>query len=296
MPSENQTECIAPTVRLAYFPIPAVDNALMDLRLSHQPKSQCDNVLQGARGVKKLPDDMKPALLVSFVYLQPFLEKQSKCQYRDWVLDSGAFSAHNSGKEIKLQDYIDCCKRLMDSDQTLTEVYSLDVIGDWKASLKNTEEMWRQGVPAIPCYHYGEPWDVLKGMAKDYPKIALGGVAMKWAVKNKFAEQCFARVWPKRIHGFGYGSEKSIMALPWDSVDATNWEIGPCKYGQWRSFGKMSIRGSKQNLRAEVEYYLKLERKARNKFGAALSKLEKLDLRLALSRKDLTRDITKALL
>ena len=137
MPSENQTECIAPTVRLAYFSIPAVNNALMNLRLSHQPGSQCDNVLEGARGVQKLPDDMKPALLVSFVYLQPFLEKQSKYQYRDWVLDSGAFSAHNSGKEIKLQDYIDCCKRLMDSDQTLTEVYSLDVIGDWKASLKN---------------------------------------------------------------------------------------------------------------------------------------------------------------
>ena len=84
------------------------------------------------------------------------------------------------------------------------------------------------------------------------------------------------------------------MALPWDSVDATNWELGPCKFGQWRSFGKMSVRGSKQNLRAEVEYYLKLERKARRKFGATLSELGKLDLRLAVARKDLTRDITKS--
>ena len=232
-----------------------------------------------------MDDRYKPALLVSYVYLKTFLEKQHKYQYRDWVLDSGAFSAHNSGTEIKLQDYIDCCKRLIDSDNTLTEVYSLDVIGDWKASLKNTEEMWRQGVSAIPCYHINEPWDVLKGMAKDYPKIALGGVALcRGGLKDKFAEQCFARVWPKRIHGFGYGSASSIMALPWDSVDATNWELGPCKFGQWRSFGKMSVRGSKQNLKSEVEYYLKLERKARNRFGRYLAELgSQHDYRLSYS-------------
>ena len=150
----------------------------------------------------------------------------------------------------------------------------MDVIGDWTASLKNTKEMWRQGVPAIPCYHHGEPWDVLKGMAKDYPKIALGGVAMKHGIKNKFAEQCFARVWPKRMHGFGYGSEKSIIALPWDSVDATNWEVGPCKYGRWIQFGQMTVKGSNQNLQGEVEYFLKLEKRARAKFGKLLSAID----------------------
>lgn len=251
---DAQTELDAPTVRLAYFSIPAVDNSL-----STKMYIEATN---------------KPALLVSYVYLKPFLEKQKKYSYRNWVLDSGAFSAHNSGIEIKLQDYIDCCKRLLDTDHTLKEVYSLDVIGDWKASLRNTEEMWRQGVPAIPCYHHGEPWDVLKGMAKDYPKIALGGVAMKFGIKNKFAEQCFARVWPKRMHGFGYGSEKSIMAFPWDSVDATNWEIGPCKYGRWSQFGKLAVRGSNQNLRGEIEHYLKLEKRARAKFGKLLSNID----------------------
>ena len=252
--SDAETELDAPTVRLAYFSIPAVDNSLST--------NMC------------IVETSKPALLVSYVYLKPFLKKQKQYSYRNWVLDSGAFSAHNSGIEIKLQDYIDCCKRLLDTDYTLKEVYSLDVIGDWKASLRNTEEMWRQGVPAIPCYHHGEPWDVLKGMAKDYPKIALGGVAMKFGIKNKFAEQCFARVWPKRMHGFGYGSEKSIMALPWDSVDATNWEIGPCKYGRWSQFGQLAVRGSNQNLRGEIDHYLKLEKRARAKFGKLLKNID----------------------
>jgi hypothetical protein len=254
---DAQTELDAPTVRLA-----------------HDGVAQGGNVLQGIRGCKKIPESLKPALLISYVYLKPFLKKQSDYVYRNWALDSGAFSAHNKGSVINLQDYIDTAKELLAKDSTLVEVFSLDVIGDWKASLRNTEKMWRQGVPAIPCYHHGEPWNVLKGMAKDYPKIALGGVAMKFGIKNKFAEQCFARVWPKRMHGFGYGSEKSIMALPWDSVDATNWEVGPCKYGRWNQFGQMTVKGSRQNLQGEVEYYLKLEKRARAKFGKLLGHID----------------------
>lgn len=63
------------------------------------------------------------------------------------------------------------------------------------------------------------------------------------------------------------------MALPWHSVDATNWEIGPCKFGRWQTFGAMSVRGSKQNLRAEVEWYLALERRARAKWKNQMAEL-----------------------
>lgn len=276
------------------------------VRLAHQPGSECDNVLIGQRGVKQLSEDddglagpqqqlppptaplaagvgpplafakglasreKMPALLVSYVYLKGFIENRHRYAFRDWVLDSGAFSAHMSGTVIDLQAYIDKAKELRDADPQLTEIFSLDVIGDWRESLKNAEEMWRQGVEAIPTYHIGEPEDVLKGLARDYPKIALGGVAvLKPKVKNKFAEQCFARVWPKKIHGFGYGDRKAIMAYPWHSVDATNWEMGPCAFARWNTFGNMSVRGSSQNLRAEVEFYLELEYQARLKWKPA---------------------------
>ncbi len=173
---------------------------------------------------------------------------------------------------INLRDYIETCKRLLDEDPTLTEVFALDVIGDHQASLRNCDEMWRQGVQAIPCYHVGEPEDVLLSMARAYPKIALGG-AVGYRRKDEWAAQCFARVWPKAIHGFGFGSERSIMSLPWHSVDATNWEIGPCKYGRWQSFGRMSVRGSRQNLRAEVEWYLRLEQRARARWRKQMNEL-----------------------
>lgn len=231
-----------------------------------------------AKGLKEYPGaDTKPALLVSYVYLEPFLKYRHRYAFRDWVMDSGAFSAHNSGIEIRLQDYIDCCKRLLETDPQLTEVYALDVIGDWRASLKNCEEMWKQGVPAIPCFHDGEPWTALKEMADNYPKLAIGGVARtRGSQKIIFAEQVFARVWPKKIHGFGFGTEKQIMAAPFHSTDACNWEIGPAGFGSWNYYGNMSVRGSQQNLRVEVEHYLKLEKKARWRWKSEMEELKKL--------------------
>jgi hypothetical protein len=241
-----------------------------------------------ARLEKTVP--LPPALLVSYVYLPGFLKNRHRYHYRDWVLDSGAFSAHNSGKEIKLQDYIDTCKKMLAEDQTLTEVFALDVIGDHKASLRNTEEMWRQGVPAIPTFHRGSPWPELKAIAADYPKVALGGVAMlRGDQKLEFAKQAFNLIWPKKIHGLGYGAEQHVMALPWHSVDATSWELGPCRFGRWKHFGALSVRGSNQNLRKEVEWYLELERKAQFRWRREMELLHELDGQVTGQLRDRSR-------
>jgi hypothetical protein len=84
-------------------------------------------------------------------------------------------------------------------------------------------------------------------------------------------------VWPKKIHGFGFGSETLILALPWHSVDATNWESGPCRWGNWKKYGRMSVRGSYQNLRGEVEFYLDVERRARVKWRKQMQQLDELE-------------------
>lgn len=264
----------SPTLRLS---AQAGSKRPPSVRLAHTPGAQGDNVLLGQREVSKLPLESYPALLVSFFYLEPFERIRNQWAFRDWALDSGAFSAKNSGVEIDLTAYIEKAKHLLATDPLLVEVFGLDVIGDWRASKANTDRMWAAGIEAIPTFHIGEPWDVLKGLAADYPKIALGGVAMKRGnEKNSWLQECFARVWPKKIHGFGCTGEKIIMALPFHSVDATNWELGPCGFGNWKSFGRMSVRGSTQNLRAEVEYYLKLERQARSRWKKEMTLLESL--------------------
>lgn len=217
----------------------------------------------------------KPALLVSFVYLHNFQKFQAQYSYRDWALDSGAYSAFNSGTVIDLKEYIATCKHLQKTDKTLTDIFSLDVIGNPKASLKNAERMWAEGIPAIPTFHYGSPWSALMDLAKLAPKIGIGGVRrVGKGVKFDFAKQVFARVWPKKLHGFAYGSEEHIMALPFHSVDCTTWELAPCAFGRWRAFGNMSVRGSSQNLRAEIDWYMKLERKAQQRWKTQMLQLE----------------------
>jgi hypothetical protein len=217
--------------------------------------------------------DPPPALLVSYVYLQGFLQAREGYRYRSWVMDSGAFSAAHSGNPIDLAQYIATCQELLATDPSLVETYSLDVLGDWRATRRNTERMWKAGVAAIPCFHYGEPEDALVGMARDYPKIAIGGaVGVRPKAKRAWASQCFARVWPKPVHGFGFGAAWAVMDLPFHSVDASNWEAGPCRFGTWKTFGDMSNRGGRQDLRAEVAWHLQLEARARQKWAALWAK------------------------
>lgn len=249
------------------------------VRLAHVPGAQGDNNLIGRNGVPQLPKESAPGLLVSYYYSDKFLSNQSEFMYRDWVLDSGAFSAYNSGKEINLDSYIECCKNLIRCDPTLKEIYALDVIGDWKKTIENTEKMWGEGVEAIPCYHLSDDnWDILKHLAKNYPKIAIGGVAeLRGREKDRFIEQCFARIWPKKVHGFGCGKRETILKYPFHSTDATTWQYRVCKFGEWYSFGGVvSVRGSSQNLRPEIEYYLQIEREARDRWKKEMRLLEEL--------------------
>jgi hypothetical protein len=232
-----------------------------------------------ARALREGAPEDRPGLLVSYAYLAEWSRIRREARFRDWVLDSGAFSAHKSGTKIELAAYIETCKRLLATDPLLVEVFALDVIGDWRASLRNCEAMWRDGVRAIPCFHGGEPWDVLIGLARDYPKIALGGV-VGWRAQPKLAwvGQCFARAWPAKIHGFGMSGVTMLRSFPFHSVDATNWEMGPCAFGQWATYGRVhGLKSHSVSLRVEVDHYLKLERETRWRWRNELARLEAME-------------------
>ena len=219
-----------------------------------------------------------PALLVSFFYFDGFARYRDRYAFRDYALDSGAYSVKHSGGIIDLGAYIDACLERLATDPQCTEVFALDVIDDWRASEKNTERMWKAGVPAIPVYHRGEPEGLLAAMARGFPKIGLGGVSQlrSTSAKLHWVEQCFARAWPARIHGLAVGNEKIMDKVPFHSVDATNWILGPAGFGSYKSMGKphRAPRGKDVNLRAEVQWWLKLERRLKQRWASTLAKLE----------------------
>ena len=185
--------------------------------------------------------DPKPRMLVSYFYLHTW-KNPEKSKHEDWILDSGAFSAVTQNTKIDLVAYTETCLALQKSDKKLTGIFSLDVIGDAKATLINTELMWEQGINAIPTFHFGSSWKHLFELAKKYPRIALGGLVNKKVsrtAKHEWIHQCFQKVFPIRIHGLGVGSKKTLLSFPWHSVDCSSWVAGD-KYGMWRSFAPKS--------------------------------------------------------
>lgn len=231
-----------------------------------------------------LDEAHRPSLLVSYALLRSEKRRADwvallrRICYRSWCLDSGAFSAWNSGTPISLDEYIPVARDLWQADPSLDMVFGLDVIGGtgWRETVRNCERMWAAGVPAVPTYHAGDPTRVLVSMARDYPKVALGGmVPLKGSTKRKFVDQCFSRIWPCAVHGFGVGTEELLQAVPWHSVDASSLESGPLKFGTWRSYGaraKLSVRGC-TDLRAEVGWLLRQEAGAQRRWATEMGEL-----------------------
>jgi hypothetical protein len=175
--------------------------------------------------------DVPVDLLVPFPGLKQYYKRRAAYNVRSWFLDSGAFTAKSTGFRIDLADYTAACR-----DADADEVAGLDVIGDPAATRRNLEAMWASGVPAIPTFHFGSPWAELAWCAAGAPKIALGGVARAGKKRVPWILQCFARVWPKPVHGFGVASVDALRAVPFHSVDASSWLYAPQAMGHYAGY------------------------------------------------------------
>jgi len=234
------------------------------------------------RTLEAIPHGKGPPLLISYAYIKGWEKVRCATACREWVLDSGAFTARSMGITIDRAAFIEYAKQRLSDDSRLVSVFALDVIGDPVATLRNTEFMWEQGIEAIPTFHAKTNWKHLLELVR-YPKIAIGGVARASAKqRSDFAQEVFNRVWPKRVHGFGYGSQRNVLAYPWHSVDASSWN-NPIRFGQWWSMGNRgklsggvsaSVPNAGALLHGEIEHFARLERAARSKWRQAWQSVE----------------------
>ncbi|HVW99766.1 MAG TPA: hypothetical protein VHA52_04960, partial [Candidatus Babeliaceae bacterium] len=190
-------------------------------------------------------------ILASYHYFKgkPDLIKMCVEKNYDIIIDSGAFSAANSGKDINIDDY---CKFIID---TGVSIYAgLDVIGDAKSTRENTEYMSKQyGLKPIPTFHMGSNIHDLDALL-DYPYIALGGLVMGKGIENH-CDKVWAYILknaPKiRVHGFGLTNTELMARYPWYSVDSSSFK-GCKRFGRqailWNGFDWKTI---------EEEDYLK---------------------------------------
>ena len=223
--------------------------------------------------------DRAPSLLVAWPFYRKFNRVSSELKYRGWALDSGAFSVYESGAHVDIEQYIDSVHKIMAGRNPPEEVFALDVIGDHKRTLLNTRRMHDAGIPAIPCFHIGSPWGALVDLASTNDKIAIGGMARGISRSSRskayFFDQCFGRIWPKKVHGFGLMNEKILMKVPFHSVDATNWQMAPLMYGQYKTRGHLPLLGKikQANFASDIDWYLELERRVSFRWRRELAEL-----------------------
>lgn len=160
--------------------------------------------------------------------LYKFLGKHKKKAPSDsiFMLDSGAFSAWNSGVQISLWDYIDFIKQY---GHLFSCCVCLDVINRPVISEIHHRTMLKAGCEnVLPVFHSGEPFVVLKKMIDwGYKHICLSP-NNSWSVKDRIR-------WMRRLdnyfdfagvecHILGFGSLSAITSVPYVySYDTTTW-------------------------------------------------------------------------
>lgn len=214
------------------------------------------------------PGCPRVAVLVSVAYFAAASKRlvaHNRVQW--WALDSGAFS-----DRIELSRYLDVVREAQALPKPPRMVFSLDVIDDWRGSLRNYEAVRAAGVDAIPAYHFGAPLEMLTELQRSYPRLAFGGLArQRQAARRAFLQRAFHAAWPCRVHGFGIGDPTTLFEFPFDTVDSSTWSLSS-RYGEWPVYGRSPhIRPTNGSLVPEVLRIADLERRTEVRFGDVLA-------------------------
>lgn len=173
-------------------------------------------------------------VLVAFPYFSQSTREeleQNRGSYR-LIVDSGAFTAWNSGKTIDLDAYC----RFLDSIEHLRPFHAiqLDVFGDPEASQRNFETMVSRGYDVMPVFTRGESVERLEELyaATDY--IMFGGIVT--GGKNRNYIKWFTRVnGNRKAHWLGFVKMDFIKKFRPESVDSSTWVNG-ARYGLLLTF------------------------------------------------------------
>jgi len=158
-----------------------------------------------------------------------FILSKGIADFFDWegpvMIDSGAYSAYNSGVEINWLDYLSFLKRIEHNSNIV--VVNLDVVGNHKKSQKNWNHLQQHlNYPIMPVFHYPD----IIGYPKDIKYIGLGGMVRALKINEEgsvydVAEWVTKLKVQKDYHGFGIGSpfNQIIFENHLDSVDWIGW-------------------------------------------------------------------------
>ncbi len=181
-------------------------------------------------------------ILIAFPYFRKgpieFLKTVPRDSYR-LIVDSGAFTAWNIGKQINLDEYC----RFLDSIEFLRpfNAVQLDVFGNPEQTWKNFLIMKQRGYDVMPVFTRGDTLERLEEMYSYTDYIMFGGITIggkninyvKWFMeKNK----------GRKVHWLGFCNTEFVKHFKPFSIDSSSWSSGG-RFGNihfYRGFGQTS--------------------------------------------------------
>ena len=142
-----------------------------------------------------------------------------------FFLDSGAFTAHNSGKIISVDQY---CSFLDSLPIRPWRYIALDAIGNEAKTKKNYELMLSRGYSPVPVYTQGADWSDVEYYYSTSDFICFGGLVGKKGsglVINAI-DKFLAIANGRKSHLLGYTSVPYLKKFKPYSCDSSSWESG----------------------------------------------------------------------
>lgn len=135
------------------------------------------------------------------------------------MVDSGAFTAHSTGKKINRDAYANF---LEDHRGAWNHAITLDVIGDPDGTRVNTRWFHNRGIPVMPVYTVGESLTEFDAMVRDTGYVCVGGGAGGTTAERRFGVlQQRARELGGGIHALGLGSVRFLRTVHPYSADSS---------------------------------------------------------------------------
>lgn len=154
-----------------------------------------------------------------------------------FLLDSGAYTAWKTGKEITLDGY---CKFVEELPVTPWRYFTLDVIGDPDATRRNYETMLQRGFKPVPIFTRGEAWSVLDEYYQTSDYVGLGGLLNGDESREWYVDQAIKHSGTRRVHLLGYTEMQRLKQWRPYTCDSSSW-LSAERYGTayiYQGFGR----------------------------------------------------------
>lgn len=170
-------------------------------------------------------------ILMSFYYIDDVVVRLIP-RFKNFMLDSGAFTYLISGKHVDWDEYVSRYIAFI-KEHKIEKFFELDIdplIGYEKVKKIRQRIEHETGKQCIPVWHRSRGKEEFFRMCNEYPYVALGGIAVKEIKRTEhkyfpwFINEAHKR--KAKIHGLGYTNLEGLKKYHFDSVDSSAWTAG----------------------------------------------------------------------